>query len=303
MASDLAHSPDELDLRRPPQRVVSLVPSATGSLLDLGLAGCLVGVTDYCILPAEPAASLPRVGGPKNPDCSRIVALRPDLVIANQEENRPADVAALRAAGLPVWVSFPRTVRAALDWLWDLIRVLDAAHLSHSLDALERSVEWAGLAAQAGRAARVFCPIWREPAADQGPAEWWMTINADTYVHDVLRVCGGENVFAARQRRYPLRADLDPSGATPAEPPAARDTRYPRVSPAEVVAQAPEVILLPSEPYAFGLPDASSWEALPGIPAARAGRIHLVDGSLLTWPGTRLARALAELPALLCPPG
>jgi ABC-type Fe3+-hydroxamate transport system substrate-binding protein len=144
----------------------------------------------------------------------------------------------------------------------------------------------------------VFCPIWREPAAEAGPAAWWMTGNRATYLHDVLAVCGGQNVFAARERRYPLAADLDPA-ALPEPPQPDRDTRYPRVTPAEVAAAAPEVILLPSEPYPFGAADLGAFDAWPDLPAVAQGRVQLVDGAMLTWPGTHLARALAELPALL----
>ena len=292
----LGNLPD-LKLTAAPQRVVSLVPSVTGSLFDLGLGGRVVGVTDYCVYPPAGVAALPKVGGTKNPDCGQILALRPDLVLANWEENQRATVETLQTAGVPVWVSFPRTVRGALDLLWALIGLFEAPHLGRALDALERSVEWAE-AATAAEPVPVFCPIWREPAAEAGPAAWWMTVNQATYVHDVLRLCGAANVFAGRERRYPLAADLD--SAAPAEPPApGRDTRYPRVTPAEVAALAPRVILLPSEPYLFGLADLAAFDPWPEMPAVASGRIHLVDGSALTWPGTRLGAALADLPALI----
>ena len=278
---------------------MSLVPSVTGSLFDLGLGQCLVGVTEFCVYPAAGVARLPKVGGTKNPDRERIVALQPDLVIANQEENRREDVEALRAAGVPVWVTFPNTARDALNLLWALTRVFDAPQQGRTLAALERSYEVTSMAAENMPVVSVFCPVWREPAAPAA-AVWWMTANRETYLHDVLRICGGRNVFAGRDRRYPLAADLDPQ--RPADPPdPARDTRYPRVTTAEIVAAAPEVILLPSEPYLFGEADLETVRSLPDIPAVRNERVYLVDGSLLTWPGTRLAQALAEVPALLNP--
>jgi ABC-type Fe3+-hydroxamate transport system substrate-binding protein len=283
---------------QPPERVVSLVPSVTGSLFDLGLGRSLVGVTDYCVYPPAQVAGLPKVGGTKNPDCDRIVALKPDLIIANQEENRPEDVRALEAAGLRVWVTFPTSVREALDLLWETIRVFRAPHLAATLSALEASVELASLAAASQPPVRAFVPIWREAGPASQPPAWWMTLNRDTYTHDVLRICGFDNVFADRRRRYPLAADLDPDRHSPEPLEAGRDTRYPRVSSAEVAQRAPDAILLPSEPYPFGPDDAAAFDALPEIPAAAAGRIYLVDGSLLTWPGTCLGRAIAELPAL-----
>jgi ABC-type Fe3+-hydroxamate transport system substrate-binding protein len=289
-------------LAQPPRRVVSLVPSVTGSLFDLGLGPRLVGRTDYCVYPAVGVAGLPSVGGTKNPSLERILALQPDLVIANWEENHRADVEALTAAGVPVWVTFPRTVREALNLLWALVRTFDAPLAGHMLAALERSYEItsqaADDAAQATPRVRVFCPIWREPETSAGPAAWWMTGNRATYLHDVLHICGGANVFADRDRRYPLAADLDPSLL--AEPPhAARDTRYPRLTSAELAAAAPDVILLPSEPYPFTQADLDAFAGLPGLPAVQTGRVYLVDGAMLTWPGTHLARALAELPAIL----
>lgn len=290
-----------LGLAGPPQRVASLVPSLTASLFDLGLGARVVAVTDFCVYPPDGVAGLPKVGGTKNPAVADIVALRPDLVLANWEENRESDVAALRAAGLPVWVTFPCTVRDALNLLWAIIRLCDAPQAGHSLAALERSYEVTSLAAGETAPVRVFCPIWREPPTEAGPAAWWMTGNHATYLHDVLRVCGGANVFAERERRYPLPADLDPRRHTPDPPAAGRDTRYPRVAPDEVAAARPDVVLLPSEPYPFGAADCEALAAWREIPAAQTGRIHLVDGSALTWAGTRVALALAELPALLFP--
>jgi len=126
-----------------------------------------------------------------------------------------------------------------------------------------------------------------------------MTINRDTYMHDVLRVCGGTNVFADRDRQFPLAADLSGADALPADDPrvAGRDVRYPRLVLADVLAAQPEIVLLPDEPYRFMETDRAEIAALD-IPAARNKAIYLVDGSLLTWHGTRIAYALRELPAL-----
>ena len=93
------------------RRIVSLVPSLTEALFALGLGDRVVGVTDWCVYPASELARLPRVGGTKTPDLVAILELEPDLVIANQEENRRTHVEKLRAAGVRVWVTYPRTVR------------------------------------------------------------------------------------------------------------------------------------------------------------------------------------------------
>ena len=292
---NLAPSDGEtVDFATPPRRVVSLVPSVTESLFELGVGERVVGITDYCIHPAEKLTGLRRVGGPLTPDLKTIESLEPDLIIANREENRREDVEALQAAGLKVWVTFPCTVREAIDLLWSIVQVFQVPQRGLTLSVLETTYEWAGLASANMERVKVFCPVWRDPPS--GQPSWWMTFNGATYTHDLLRLCGGENVFAGRERRYPLAADL---GEGVAEPAGDRDTRYPRVTPEEAAEQAPDIILLPSEPFAFGKADLSAFEAYPGIPAVRNHRIHLVDGSLLAWPGTRLAKALAELPSLL----
>lgn len=284
---------DELDLRSAPQRVVSLVPSVTESLFDLNCGERVRGVTDYCVFPAAQVRDLPKVGGTKNPDPARIKALLPDLIIASQEENSREVIEELQSEGLKVWITFPKTVADTFELLWTTIRLFEVPYMGQVIDTLERVYEYAVLAAENGPQPKVYVPIWREPKAPEKP-RWWMTANRATYLHDLLRVCGGANIFAERERRYPLAADL---GEAPAEPVSAeRDTRYPRVTPAEIAQRAPDVILLPSEPYAFTEADCAALAEFPDMPAVKHGRIHLVDGTLLTWPGTRVGKALAELP-------
>jgi ABC-type Fe3+-hydroxamate transport system substrate-binding protein len=266
----------------------------TESLFDLGAGERLVGITDYCIYPEDKLAGLRRVGGPLSPELGFIRDLRPDLILANREENRKEDVEALQAQGFKVWVTFPCTVRATIDLLWSIIELFRVPQQGIKLSVLETTFEWASLALASQTPARVFCPIWHESPA--GQSDWWMTINHATYTHDLLRLCGGENIFADRERHYPLAADL---GEAPPEPPGTRDTRYPRVRPGEIASLTPDVILLPTEPFAFIEADAAAFDAFPDLPAVKHRRIHVVEGSLLTWPGTRLAKALAELPSLL----
>lgn len=241
------------------RRIVSLVPSLTEALFALGLGERVVGVTDWCVHPAGAVAGLPKVGGTKDTDVDAVLALAPDLVLANREENTRRTVEKLRAAGLAVWVTYPRTVPEAAA----LLRRL--AGLGADAQAVARVVEPVEAAA-AGRpeaTSRVFCPVWRDP---------WMTVGPDTYAHDLLRLCGGENVFGDRRGR-----------------------RYPRVSLAEVRAAAPEVVLLPDEPYRFGPGDAAE---LGGLLSAR---IHLVDGTLVSWYGPRILQAIEFLRPLLAP--
>lgn len=280
------HSPVD----SPPQRMVSLVPSLTESLFDLNLGSRLVGVTDYCLYPEVGVSKLPKVGGTKNPDIEQIVRLQPDLVLMNREENRRQDAEALQAAGLTIWATEPRTVLAAINVLWEIMYICDEPQMAERVRWIERQMDWTGGAAQASKAVRVFAPIWFDP---------WMTFNRDTFTHDLLRICGGENVFADRDRRYPLSADLGMAETADSQDNTAGwDTRYPRITIDEIIEKQPEVVLLPSEPFAFT--DAHK-QIIAGldIPAAHHNHVHLIDGTLLTWHGTRIAQALSELPPLL----
>lgn len=282
---------------RPIRRIVSLVPSMTETLFDLNLGDRVVGVTDYCIHPADRVASLPKIGGTKNPNIQQIIALQPDLVLANQEENRREDVEALERAGIPSWVTFPKTVADTFNLLWEMMDVFHETSMVARVRLIEYQYDWvSGISQQReaqGKTLKIFCPIWLDPL---------MTFNADTYPHDILRVCGGENIFAERERQFPLRADLGQAEPLPADDPRVigRDTRYPRVSWEEVTALQPDVILLPNEPFNFTQEHIPLFQALD-VPASRNQAIYLIDGSLITWHGTRIAYALAELPPLLYP--
>ena len=251
---------------RLPERIVSLVPSLTEALFALGLGERVVGATDWCVHPAAALAAVPRVGGTKDPDVAAIAKLRPGLVIANQEENTRRTVAQLEGAGIPVWVTYPRTVAEGAGLLRELAELGGRrAELASVVVPVEEAVE----RARAERPAvlvRVFCPIWKDP---------WMAVGGDTYAHDLIELCGGRNVFGAPARR-----------------------RYPIVTEAEIVAAAPEVILLPDEPYAFGAEHAAQLRALE-VPAAASGRIHCIDGTLLSWYGPRIRRAIERVRPLL----
>jgi len=286
---------EALHFHHPPKRVVSLVPSLTESMFDLGLGSSVVGITDYCIHPADVVVNLPRLGGPKTPRISDILSLKPDLVLANWEENTRQAVEALETAGLSVWVSFPKTVRESLDVLWTLVGLFHDQVSAARLETLELTLEWATSSVIERTPLRYFCPIWYDQTIDGG--EWWMTFNRHTYCHDLLSLLGCQNVFAERERRYPLEADL---GLAQSQAPESRDIRYPRVVLSEIQSARPDLILLPNEPFEFDDTHRMHLiEQLVGIPAVERGHIYLVDGSLITWHGTRLAYALRELPTLL----
>jgi ABC-type Fe3+-hydroxamate transport system substrate-binding protein len=190
--------------------VVSLVPSLTEAIAATD-ASVLVGATDWCSHPA--GLDVPRVGGTKWPDRERVVALRPDLVVANAEENRAEDVDALRAAGIPVWMTAPATVDQALGSLERLCAVLGRPDPDWLLRA---RVVWAD--PPRVPLVRAVVPIWRRP---------WMVLGRDTFAGDLLARLGVENVFASSADRYPRLAKDDP---------AAVDA---------------DLVVFPDEPYAF----------------------------------------------------
>jgi ABC-type Fe3+-hydroxamate transport system substrate-binding protein len=250
----------------PPGRIVSLIPSITEILFAIGAGDRVVGCTIYCTQPPEGVATKVRVGGEKNPKLELIRDLGADLVIANVEENVREHVETLRAWGIPVHVTYPRTVADGIRLVGELGALLEAGPRARELEAELRARHDLVRAAAAGRRpCRVFCPIWRKP---------YMTINRDTYIHDMLAVAGGENVFADRAKRYP-EITLD-----------------------EVATSGAEVILLPDEPYRFRRAHQADFAPYADLPAVRDGRIHLVDGKLLSWYGPRIAEALQVLPPL-----
>ncbi len=201
-------------------RVVSLVPSLTESVA-VTAPGLLVGATDWCSHP--PYLEVTRVRGTKNPAVAAVVDLAPDLVLANVEENRPEDLDALRAAGLAVWVTFPRTVPEALV---SLDRMLTACRLDRPGWLEEAELAWAE--PWTGPRRRALIPIWRRP---------WMAVGSGTFTGDVLARLGVDNVLADSPERYPKveLADLPPY----------------------------DVVVLPDEPYAFSPTDGPECFAAP----------------------------------------
>jgi ABC-type Fe3+-hydroxamate transport system substrate-binding protein len=241
-----------------PGRVVSLVPSLTETLA-VSAPRLLVGATDWCTHPAD--LDVVRVRGTKNPDVDAVVALAPDLVVANEEENREVDLQALRDNGIAVWTTQVRTVDEALTSLGRLLEVCGAADVGWLGDA---RAAWTA-AVTDGPRRRAVVPIWRRP---------WMALGRDTFAGDVLRRLGVDNVLARSPERYP-RVDL----ADLAD----------RADLADLPSS--DMVVLPSEPYAFGPDDGP--EAFPHHDCA------LVDGRLLTWYGPSLVEAPAELRAQL----
>ena len=256
-----------VELPGEPRRIVSLVPSITETLFAFGLGERVAGVTRFCVEPAADVAQKEKIGGTKNVDVQRTLALEPDLVIANVEENERRDIEKLQGAGVPVFVTYPRTVAQGIQMMRDVAALTGTEAAAEPFIADAEAELAVAVAANETRAPlRVFCPIWRNP---------WLTIGPDTYMHDFLAVCGGRNVFANRT------------------------VRYPQVTLLETARKGPQVILLPDEPYRFGQKHVAEFEVYAQVPAVLDKRIYLLDGKLLCWYGHRIAGSLRSVQALL----
>ena len=234
-----------------PLRIVSLVPSLTELLWDLGAASRVRAITGFCVEPAGAWEGVARIGGPKDPDLDAIAHLAPDLVLVVKEENHARDVAWLAERGIPVYVADVRTVEDAAALIGEIGDLVDGdpAAIERLSVAVRAGIEEARAVAAAHPPISVFVPIWRDP---------WLHPSPDTYIFDTLEVCGARPIVLGK-----------------------RDSRYPKVSLDAVRAARPGLAILPDEPYAFGPADAV--ELAPIAPAL------LVDGKELGWYGKRTA--------------
>lgn len=201
-------------LEHAPQRIVSLVPSQTELLFDLGLGERVVGITKFCVHPAEWFRNKARVGGTKKVNFDRIVELKPDLIIANKEENTEAEIKALMERH-PVWVSDIQTLNDAVEMI-DTIGALTQTTDKASTIIQSIQTGFQSLEVQTTKTAAYF--IWQNPL---------MSISHSRFIHDMMQRCGFKNVFALEE------------------------VDYPKISPKKLQAANPDVILLSSEPFPF----------------------------------------------------
>jgi ABC-type Fe3+-hydroxamate transport system substrate-binding protein len=244
----------EIILKQQPKRIISLVPSQTELLADLGLGEEVVGITKFCVHPEDWFRKKKRVGGTKNVNLNAIRKLNPDLIIANKEENERGQVEELSRT-YPVWVS-------------------DVRNLDHAIDMVERVGELTGKTEKALEITRKICHkfdttlipprprralyfIWKEPL---------MTVNADTFIHDMMQRSGFNNLAAGMPARYPV------------------------LTVEQLRQLNPEFVLLSSEPYPFKEKHIKAFQSW--VPAAR---IMLIDGEAFSWYGSGLLRGVQKL--------
>ncbi|MHB0949434.1 MAG: cobalamin-binding protein [Gemmatimonadaceae bacterium] len=245
-------------------RIVSLCPSLTELVFDLGRGAGLVGRTRFCVHPEGLVDRVERVGGTKNPKVPRVVELAPDLVLLNAEENRREDWEALEAAGIRCHVSFPRDVAGTAAMVRDIAAALerDAEGERIARDIEARAARVARAAAVRPRRRYAYL-IWRDP---------WMAVSGDTFVSAMLALAGGDNVFAHAAERYPT------------------------ITPDALREADPDRVFLSSEPFPFTAKHAAELSGATGLPLER---FVLVDGELLSWHGSRTPRGIDYAGALL----
>jgi iron complex transport system substrate-binding protein len=268
---------NELEIPQPLTRVVSVVPSVTETLFVLGKGATLVGRTRYCVLPDPDVRAIEKVGGTKDPDVAKIISLKPQLVLANKEENRREDIDALRAAGLTVHVAQPTTVEEGLAYVATCGRMFEVegdadaivrAGVKQVVAARDRADEREQLNRMLVNPRphvrpRVIAFVWNNP---------WMVAGLDTYIGDVIRTLGGDHVLEQSTERY---FALDP---------------------VDVAALKPDIMLFPDEPYHFKEADLQFWRNnFEDVPAVKDNRLRLCDGQDLTWFGARIPDALQRL--------
>lgn len=237
-----------LKLPQKPKSIISLVPSVTENLIQFGTIP--VARTSFCIEPAEIVKNIPVIGGTKTPRVAKIISMKPDLVIANQEENIKQHVEEIQAAGIPVWVTFPNTVAELPKFMEELSTLCDdeplaKAWITKSRQLLQQKFVWR-------KKPKIITLIWKNP---------WMAVGKNTYPSDLIAFCGAENPI---------------------------EGRYPALTVEEVKNYNPDILLLPTEPYAFEAEDFEFWKST--VP-----QVVSFSGEDLLWSGTRWIAGASQL--------
>ena len=242
-------------LKKYPQRIVSIVPSQTELLFDLKLNEKVVGITKFCIHPACWHTTKTRIGGTKNVNINKIIELKPDLIIANKEENTKADIETLEKIA-PIYISDIKTLDDALQMIRDIGKITNKVSKAKTIETYI-NIQFEDIdyvrSLEMGIYKTTCCYlIWNNP---------YMTVGRDTFIHDMLAKCWFKNVFSIKRR-------------------------YPVITIDDIVKANPAVIFLSSEPYPFKQKHITELKQfLPN------SKIMLVDGEMFSWYGSRLIKS------------
>lgn len=242
-----------ITINYPPKRIVSIVPSQTELLFDLGLDEEVVGITKFCIHPIEKFAAKTKIGGTKKLLIEKIRDLKPDLIIGNKEENLQSEVELLMDE-FPVWMSDIANLEDAVKAIDEIGALVDrqpeAAYLNHLINAGFTDLQT--LALTKGIDKTFAYLIWKNP---------YMVAGKDTFIDDIARKIGLTNII--------------------------KQGRYPEIVLSDLVALSPQLVFLSSEPYPFKQKHVEEIEVL--LPNAK---VMLVDGEMFSWYGSRLVKAV-----------
>ncbi len=241
-------------LPSPPRRIISIVPSQTEFLFDLGLSDEIVGITKFCVHPQQWFHSKTRVGGTKQLNLPLIESLQPDLVIAGKEENVKEQVEAI-AAFCPVWCSDVVSFADAYDMMATIGSVTGKEHRAAEIIHTIKN-EFASLPTTKNKVKAAYL-IWQKP---------YMSVGGDTFINTMMDAAGFENVFADR-------------------------ARYPETSMEELISSGAEVILFSSEPFPFKKNHLQEFAAEWMKIHTSVPHLKIVDGEMFSWYGSRMLYA------------
>lgn len=249
----------EVHVPFPPQRIISLVPSQTELLFDLGLAGKMVGVTKFCIHPADQIKRVQIIGGTKKFSFSRIDDLQPDLIIGNKEENYQDGIDRLTEK-YPVWMSDVISMHDAFQMMTEIGRVTDTH--DQAMELVGKIKEAFDNIRPLPNPRKAAYLIWQKP---------YMAVGCNTFINTLLEYCGFENVFS------------DPARG-----------RYPEITLDDIAAAAPDYLFLSSEPFPFKEKHKAQF-----LSQLTSDQIVLVNGEYFSWYGSRLLSAAEYLNQLV----
>lgn len=198
----------------PPQKIISLIPSITELLFDLNLSEKIIGITKFCVHPSTLIKNVEKIGGTKKLNIEKIISLKPDLIIANKEENNKEDIEALVAL-FPVLLTDVDDYASAIKMITQIgtitDKVTEASNLITTIDEGFKTIQ------KPLEPIKTIYLIWKDP---------YMTIGNDTFIHHMLQLLGMQNLFSHTER-------------------------YPQLTIDQIKDAAPQLLLLSSEPYPF----------------------------------------------------
>jgi len=256
-------------LNTPPKRIVSMAPSLTEILYYLGLEDRIAGVTQFSYYPPE-AAQKPNVGSYINLNAERIVSLNPDLAIGTKDGNKPTTVRLLEQAGIPVYIVNPRNIEDVISTIYAIGELCGVGKRAKELST--------GLGTRVNRICARTMSLKRPLVFLQINIKPIMTVNKNTFHHDVIRLAGGDNMA----RDEPIT--------------------YPRISIEEVMRRGPDVIIISSMERGGSFERArKDWVKWSSIPAVKERRVHLINSDLLDRPSPRIVKGLETMARLIHP--